>query len=135
MIESELLYHQTCLSILQSLFTEVKGIRSAERPDEQLSLKEMAASLSSGAASVAATVEEKKINYAAKTGNMVLPSAAAASVASSINSRSSSPMPSFRNSSQKKYVQAAFDFEAEGPGELTSMIFYIKLSSSQRGNH
>ena len=131
MVESEILYHQTCLSILQSLFTEVKGIRSAERSDEQLSLKEMAASFSN----VAATAEEKKINYAAKTGNLVLPTAAAASVASSFNSRSSSPMPLSRNSSPKKYVQAAFDFEAEGPGELTSMIFYIKLCSSKRRNH
>lgn len=95
-----------------------------EKSQEELSLKEMVNSLpGSAAASIAGVVEDKKINYAAKTGNMVFPTAAAvASVASSHNSRSSSPLSSARNSSHKKYVQVAFDFEAEGPGELTSMI-------------
>jgi hypothetical protein len=54
----------------------------------------------------------------------VFPTTAGSSVASAHNSRASSPITSARNSSHKKYVQVAFDFEAEGPGELTSR-FYI----------
>lgn len=93
---------------------------------EALSLKEFASSLPGSGALIE---EDKKLNYAVKTGNMVFPVAV-----SSHNSRSSSPQSSpGRNQSQKKYVQVAFDFEAEGPGELTStMIYNTKLYSSKR---
>jgi hypothetical protein len=92
-----------------------------ERSDDALNMKEMATSLSSAVA--ASVAEDRKINYAAKTGNMVFPSAAVSSVASAHTSRTSSPISSARNSSHKKYVQVTFDFEAEGPGELTSRSY------------
>ena len=59
---------------------------------------------------------------------MVFPVAAA--VAPLRASQTSSPQSSARNSSHKRFVQAAFDFDAEGPGELTSIILKILNYSS-----
>jgi hypothetical protein len=99
--------------------------------NDSFSVKEISKEIADVAPIAAVASIDKKLNYAAKNGNMVFPTAG--SVSSSHNSRASSPISSTRNSSHKKYVQVSFDFDAEGPGELTSTFLKFPLIHSSKG--
>ena len=138
MLERELEYHKNCVLIVQELMSEVKrylkllifSLPMNTQSSDNFSMKEISIDFADVApvTAVAAVASfDKKLNYASKTGNMVFPTAG--SISSSHNSRASSPISSARMSSQKKYVLVTFDFDAEGPGELTGMFsdFFLKI--------